>query len=69
MAEQAQPVTIKLELTIDEVNAILASLGKHPFESIFQLVNKIQQQGSAQVQAAEAAANAATNTVNPAAVN
>jgi CHASE3 domain sensor protein len=68
MAEQAQQ-TIKLELTIDEVNAILASLGKHPFESIFQLVNKIQQQGSAQVQAAEAAANAATNTVNPAAVN
>jgi hypothetical protein len=55
MAEQAQQ-TIKLELTIDEVNAILASLGKHPFEAIFQLVNKIQQQGSAQVQAAEAAA-------------
>jgi hypothetical protein len=54
MAEQAQQ-TIKLELTIDEVNAILASLGKHPFEAIFQLVNKIQQQGSAQVQAAEAA--------------
>jgi hypothetical protein len=50
MAEQAQQ-TIKLELTIDEVNAILASLGKHPFEAIFQLVNKIQQQGSAQVQA------------------
>jgi hypothetical protein len=49
MAEQAQQ-TIKLELTIDEVNAILASLGKHPFEAIFQLVNKIQQQGSAQVQ-------------------
>ena len=67
MAEQAQQ-TIKLELTIDEVNAILASLGKHPFEAIFQLVNKIQQQGSVQVQAAEAAANAATSTVAPPAV-
>ena len=31
MAEQAQQ-TIKLELTIDEVNAILASLGKHPLK-------------------------------------
>ena len=59
MSEQAQQLTIKLELTIDEVNAILASLGKHPFEAIFQLVNKIQQQGAEQVQAAEAAAKAA----------
>jgi hypothetical protein len=55
MSEQAQQLTIKLELNIDEVNAILASLGKHPFEAIFQLVNKIQQQGAEQVQAAEAA--------------
>ena len=68
MSEQAQQLTIKLELNIDEVNAILASLGKHPFESIFMLVQKIQQQGSAQVQAAEAAANAATSTVAPPAV-
>jgi hypothetical protein len=59
MAEQAQQLTIKLELNLDEVNAILASLGKHPFEAIFQLVNKIQQQGAEQVQAAEAAAKAA----------
>jgi hypothetical protein len=51
MSEQA-PQIIKLELTIDEVNAILGSLGKHPFDQIFQLINKIQQQGSAQVQAA-----------------
>ena len=63
MSEQAQQLTIKLELTIDEVNAILASLGKHPFEAIFQLVNKIQQQGAGQVQAAEAeAAKAAAET-------
>ena len=46
--ESTQP-TIKLELTLDEVNTILASLGKHPFESIFQLVGKIQAQGTAQL--------------------
>jgi hypothetical protein len=49
MTEQTQQPTIKLELTIDEVNAILASLGKHPFEAIFSLVNKIQQQAIPQV--------------------
>lgn len=52
MTEQAQVQTVKLELTVDEVNAILASLGKHPFESIFQLIGKIQQQGNSQLQAA-----------------
>lgn len=53
MTTQTQPeaIVIKLELTIDEVNAILGSLGKHPFESIFQLVNKIQAQGQAQIPA------------------
>jgi len=45
---------IKLELTIEEVNTILASLGKHPFEQIFQLMNKIQQQGAEQVKQLEA---------------
>lgn len=48
---QPEALVIKLELTVDEVNAILASLGKHPFESIFQLVNKIQAQGQAQLPA------------------
>lgn len=51
MSEQTVQ-TVKLELTVDEVNTILASLGKHPFEAIFQLVGKIQQQGNAQLQAA-----------------
>ena len=59
MTEQAQVQTVKLELTVDEVNTILASLGKHPFEAIFQLVGKIQQQGNAQLQAAQAEAPAA----------
>ena len=53
MAEQAQ--SVNLTLTVEEVNTILASLGKHPFEAIFQLVNKIQSQGNAQLAAVQAA--------------
>jgi len=51
---------IKLELTIDEVNGILASLGKMPFEAVAGLVDKIKQQGIPQVQALEAAKAAET---------
>lgn len=40
---------IKLELSIDEVNIILRSLGKHPFEEIAMLISKIKQQGEPQV--------------------
>lgn len=40
---------IKLELTIDEVNTILRSLGKHPFDEIANLIVKIKQQGEPQV--------------------
>jgi hypothetical protein len=40
---------IKLELTIDEVNTILRTLGKHPFEEVVLLINKIKQQGEPQV--------------------
>jgi len=40
---------IKLELTIEEVNTVLRSLGKHPFEEIANLIVKIKQQGEPQV--------------------
>jgi hypothetical protein len=40
---------IKLELTVAEVNAILASLGKHPFDQIASLISKIKQQGDSQI--------------------
>lgn len=40
---------IKLELSIDEVNIILRSLGKHPFDEIAALIMKIKQQGEPQV--------------------
>lgn len=40
---------IKLELTIEETNTILRSLGKHPFDEIANLIVKIKQQGEPQV--------------------
>jgi hypothetical protein len=51
---------IKLELSIDDCNMILRVLGKHPFEEVVAVINKIKQQGEPQVQAmeAEAAQNA-----------
>jgi hypothetical protein len=51
---------IKLELTVDECNTILRTLGKHPFEEVVALIGKIKQQGEPQVAAleAEAAKNA-----------
>lgn len=49
---------IKLELNVNEVNAILRSLGKHPFDEIAALIGKIKQQGDAQLAAQEQAAQA-----------
>ena len=40
---------IKLELTIDETNTILRSLGQHPFAEIANLIGKIKAQGEPQV--------------------
>jgi|APGre2960657373_1045057.scaffolds.fasta_scaffold460694_1 hypothetical protein len=55
-------MNIKLELTVDEVNAILRCLGKHPFEEIATLINKIKSQGEPQVaEMAKAQENAAAN--------
>lgn len=39
---------IKLELSVEEVNIILRSLGKHPFEEVVLLISKIKQQGEPQ---------------------
>lgn len=54
---------IKLELTIAETNGVLGALAKQPYEAVAGLINKIQAQGAAQVEAVEkeeAAAKAAT---------
>jgi hypothetical protein len=42
-------VKINLELSVAEVNVILRSLGKHPFEEIAVLIQKIKTQGEAQL--------------------
>ena len=39
---------IKLVLTLDEINQILAALGSQPYKDVFQLVTKLQQQAQAQ---------------------
>lgn len=40
---------LHLELTVGEINAILRSLGKHPFDEISALIGKIKSQGEAQL--------------------
>ena len=40
---------ITLTLTVDEANQILDALGKEPFNKVFQLINKIQQQANQQL--------------------
>ena len=53
---------IKLELEINEVNMILACLGKHPFEEVAALVVKIKNQGDPQAEAIAAAEQPAPAT-------
>lgn len=49
---------IKLELTIEQINIILASLGKQPFEAVAGVINEIQRQGGPQAAALAEAAKA-----------
>lgn len=42
---------ISINLTIEELNKILESLGERPYVEVFQLINKIQAQAEAQLQA------------------
>jgi hypothetical protein len=42
---------ISLQLSLDEINVILGSLGNQPYVQVFGLVQKIQQQASAQLPA------------------
>lgn len=56
---------IKLELTIEEVNTILRTLGKHPFDEVVTLIGKIREQGQPQAEAL--AKEQAAATTSPAA--
>ena len=42
---------IKLELTVEEVNGIMQSLGNMPYAQVVALVEKIRTQATPQVQA------------------
>lgn len=46
---EEQQAQLNLELSVAEVNVILRSLGKHPFEEIAVLIQKIKSQGEAQL--------------------
>lgn len=63
MEEQAR---INLDLTVAEINVILRSLGKHPFEEIAVLIQKIKSQGEAQLAEMQAAAAEMQDTAEPA---
>ena len=52
--------TIKLELSIEEVNLILEALGDQPFKAVFALVGRLQSQ--ARQQLGDASASSATDT-------
>jgi len=41
---------MKLDLTVQEINIILASLGRMPYEAVFGLVEKIQAQAKEQAE-------------------
>jgi hypothetical protein len=47
--EENQGVTIKLNLTVNEVNATLLALAKLPYETIAPLIDKIRTQALPQV--------------------
>lgn len=46
---------IKLEITLEEANTILAALGQQPYLKVADLIQKIQGQGAAQLNGTPAA--------------
>ena len=41
---------MKLELAVNEINAILTALGQMPYAQVFELVAKIRQQATEQME-------------------
>lgn len=52
--QQQQPI-FSIQLTLDQVNVILSTMGKLPYESIAPLMNSIQNQANGQMQQFQAA--------------
>jgi len=42
--------TIKLTLTLEEINTVLEALGQMPYVRVYQLITKLQQQTAPQLQ-------------------
>jgi hypothetical protein len=42
---------MKLDLSLQEINIILSSLGRMPYEAVFELVEKIRNQAKEQSEA------------------
>lgn len=45
---------LNISLTVDQVNVVLASLAKQPFEAVADLIVSVRQQAQEQLQAPEA---------------
>lgn len=56
--ENQQPI-FNIQLNLDQVNVILSTMGKLPYESIAPLMNSIQNQAAGQMQQFQAAMAAA----------
>lgn len=48
---------ISLKLNMDQVNIVMAALGRMPYESVFQLINELSQQIQPQLQQQQQADN------------
>lgn len=59
LLSNGETMTLNFELTLDEANLVLASLGKQQFDTVAALIQKIQQQAQPQLPALEAAMKAA----------
>jgi len=51
MEEKAQEAVVKIELTVTEVNNVLAALAKFPFEQVADMIQKVRNQAIAQLPA------------------
>jgi hypothetical protein len=54
--KQLNEIEVKLDLQVGEVNGILTALGQLPYAQVSGLIDKIRQQATPQVQAAQQAA-------------
>jgi hypothetical protein len=54
MEEKAPEVSVSIELTVTEVNNVLAALSKFPFEQVADLIQKVRNQAIAQLPASDA---------------